>query len=272
MQALALADGLALPPPVLGAHVPPPSDGEDSGDAASDATRFHAGTQEEEPAPPPAAVSSTDGVLQRRRWQQDILASEHRIMARMDHMHTYMQQTVESFNSAPREGLGEVEAKYRVALADLVHTHDAHCHGGASPTFSLKTKYELEGFKLTIFEFRGLIQATADNVCRDTSRFLVCFEFDDIAGQDFANLMVSIRRTGLMKQLFFSDLWQAKSTYVVSLKTALKHFQYLEHEERAHKAVGGLTTALGGIIVKALDYNFSMLCERRRQSVVLFGP
>ena len=37
---LALADGPAPPPPVLGANVPPPGDGEGSGDAASDAARF----------------------------------------------------------------------------------------------------------------------------------------------------------------------------------------------------------------------------------------
>ena len=38
---LALADGPAPPPPVLGANVPPPGDGEDSGAAANDAARFY---------------------------------------------------------------------------------------------------------------------------------------------------------------------------------------------------------------------------------------
>ena len=65
-----------------------------------------------------------------------------------------------------------------------------------------------KGFKLTNFEFRSLfeaIEATADNVFRDTCRFLGCFEHDDVAGHDLPNLVGSIRRTGLMKQLFFSD-------------------------------------------------------------------
>ena len=69
----------------------PPGDGEDSGDAPSDAARFHSTplspeTQEEmeaEPAPPPTAGSSTDGVLQRRRWKQDTTASEDRLVVRM---------------------------------------------------------------------------------------------------------------------------------------------------------------------------------------------
>ena len=67
-----------------------------------------------------------------------------------------------------------------------------------------------------------------------------------------------------MKQLFFSDLWQAKPTYVVSLKSSLNHFfQYLENEERVHRAVGGLTTALGSIM-KALDYDLSMLVRTQK--------
>ena len=89
----------------------------------------------------------------------------------------------------------------------------------------------------------------------------MCFEYDDIAGNDLANLVVSIRRTGLMKHFFFSDLWQAKPAYVVSLKVPLEHFlQYLEKEERVHRAVGGLKTALGSVI-KALDYDLSMFAR-----------
>ena len=67
-----------------------------------------------------------------------------------------------------------------------------------------------------------------------------------------------------MKQLFFSDLWQAKPTCVVWLKVALKHFlQYLEDEGRVHRAVGGLTTALGRV-VRALDYDLSVLVRTQK--------
>ena len=72
---------------MLGASVPPPGDGEDRGDAARGATRVYPETQEDldaEPAPLPAAGSFADGVLQRRRWKQDGLAFEDRLMARMD--------------------------------------------------------------------------------------------------------------------------------------------------------------------------------------------
>ena len=74
----------------------------------------------------------------------------------MDQMQTNTHQTVESSDAALREGLGEVQAKYRVALADFVETYDARRHGGAFPANLLKTNFNLEGFKLTNFEFRGL--------------------------------------------------------------------------------------------------------------------
>ena len=70
----------------------PPGDGEDSGDAANDAAWLYWAplspeTQEEleaEPAPPAAAGPSTDGVRQRRRWKQDALTSEYRLVVRVD--------------------------------------------------------------------------------------------------------------------------------------------------------------------------------------------
>ena len=62
-----------------------------------------------DPTPPPPAE---DGVLQRRRWGQDILASENRLMGRSDGMRSDMHQIAESCNVVLREGLGEVQAKY----------------------------------------------------------------------------------------------------------------------------------------------------------------
>ena len=77
----ALADGPALSLSLFlrWAWPLPPGDGEDSGDAASDAARLYSTPlspetlheMEAERAPPPAAGPSTDGVLQRRRWKQD---------------------------------------------------------------------------------------------------------------------------------------------------------------------------------------------------------
>ena len=65
----------------------------------------------------------------------------------------------------------------------------------------------------------------------------------------------------MTKQLFFSDLWQAKPAYVVSLKVPLEHFlQYLEKEERVHRAAGGLTTVLSRTI-KAFFYDLSMFAR-----------
>ena len=94
---LALAAGPASPPPVLGASVPPPGDGEADPESQEE--------MEAEPAPPSAAGSSTDGVLERRRWKQDVLASEDRLMARMDQLQNFKHQTVESLNAALQEGL-----------------------------------------------------------------------------------------------------------------------------------------------------------------------
>ena len=141
------ADGPAPPLPALGANVPPPGDGEDRGAAASDAARFYSTPVQEEmeaePAPPPAAGPSTDGVSQRRHWKQDTLASEDRLKARLGQTQTNTHQAVESSDAALREGLGEVQAKYRVALADFVETYDARRHGGAFPANLLKTKLQL---------------------------------------------------------------------------------------------------------------------------------
>ena len=90
----ALADGPALSLSLFlrWARPLPPGDGEDSGDAASDAARLYSTplspqTQDEMeagPTPPPAAGPSTDGVRQRLRWEQDSLASEERLVVRMD--------------------------------------------------------------------------------------------------------------------------------------------------------------------------------------------
>ena len=131
-----------------------------------------------EPAPPPTAGPSTDGLLQRRRWKQDALASEDRLMARMDQKQTNMHRAVQYFNAALREGLGKVQAKYRVALADFAETYDSRRRVGAFPANLLKTNVKPEGFKLTNFEFRGLTDATADNVFRDICLFLGCFEHE----------------------------------------------------------------------------------------------
>ena len=92
-------------------------------------------------------------------------------------------------------------------------------------------------------------------------RLLGCFEHCDVAGNDLADLTVSTHRAGLTKQFFFSDLQQAKPAYVVSLKVSLEHFlQYLDKEERVHRAAGGLTTALSSII-KAFYYDLSMFAR-----------
>ena len=51
---------------------------------------------------------------------------------------------------------------------------------------------------------------------------------------------------------------------MVSLKVSLEHsLQYLEKETRVHRAVGGLTTALGSVI-KALDYDLSMFARAQK--------
>ena len=56
------------------------------------------------------------------------------------------------------------------------------------------------------------------------------------------------------------------------MKVPLEHFlQYLEKEERVHRAVGGLTTALGSII-KALDYDLSMFARAQKANVAMLEP
>ena len=106
-----------------------------------------------EPAPPPTAGPSTDGLLQRRRWKQDALASEDRLTARMDQKQTNMHRAVQSFNTALREGLGEVQAKYRVAFADFAETYDSRRRVGAFPANLLKTNSNRKGSNLPTSSF-----------------------------------------------------------------------------------------------------------------------
>ena len=88
---------------------------------------------EAERAPPPATGPSTDGVRQRRRWKQDTLASEDRLMARTDPMQTNTHQAVESLKNCFSRITGEVQVKYREALADFAETYDPRRHGDAVP-------------------------------------------------------------------------------------------------------------------------------------------
>ena len=51
---------------------------------------------------------------------------------------------------------------------------------------------------------------------------------------------------------------------MVSLKVSLEHFlQYLEKEERVHRAVGGLTTAFA-CIIKTMAYDLSMFARAQK--------
>ena len=174
-----------------------------------------------------------EGVVERRRWRQDILASEGRLVARLDETSCEFCQVAQSLNEVLREGPGEVQSKYR--LADIVETYDTRVRGTNFTANHLKTNYKLEDFKLNVFEFRGLALPTAGNPCRDACRFLGCFEFDDSAGHDLGHSMVSIFKGGFIKRL----TWQPKPTYVVSLKVSLQHFvEYFESEERMVGASG----------------------------------
>ena len=64
-----------------------------------------------------------------------------------------MHQAVGSSDAALRERLGEVQAKYRVALAGFAETYDARRHGGTSPGNLLKTNFNLEGLNLPTSSF-----------------------------------------------------------------------------------------------------------------------
>ena len=146
----------------------------------------------------------------------------------------------------------------------LLEDFDRLVHWRAFPANKLDTKYNLEGFKFNTTEFRPRDAQTAENTYRDIRRFRGCFEFDDSAGNDLNHLVVSIFEGGVIKRLIFTDLRQAKTNYVISLKVALKHFvPYLENEERVHRAFGSMTTALGNIL-KAFDGDLSTLVKSKK--------
>ena len=184
-------------------------------------------------------------------------ASESRILSRID-------QVVESFNEILQAGLGEVQAKYEVAFPLWFLDFDPQVNGKNFPNHLLSDNANLEVFKLTIFEFRGLESRTASYIMRDISRFFGCFQFSNEAGMDLPNLLVSIFKHGLLKPLLLSKLWHAKPTYLMSLKWSLKHLlEFLENEERMVRSIGGLTTALS-TIGKALDYELAVMVKNKR--------
>ena len=183
-------------------------------------------------------------------------ASEGRIVAKID-------QVVDTFNEILMAGLGEVSAKYDVALPDWFTEFDIQVNGKNFPNNLLSNNYSIEMFKITILEFRGLNVKTASDIIRDVSRFFGCFVFSNEAGKDIANLVVSIFKHGLLKTLLLSKLWNAKANYLRSLKWSLKHLvDYLENEERILRSFGGLTTALN-TIGKALDYEMSAMVKNK---------
>ena len=137
---------------MLGADVPPPGDGEGSGDAASDAARFLTRLRwalkikkrwkpsphhRQQQAQPPAV------------FFKDVTGSKTLFLLKTDswlgwtETQTKTHQAVGSSDAALREGLGEVQAKYRVALADFVETYDARRRVGAFPVSLLKTNFDL---------------------------------------------------------------------------------------------------------------------------------
>ena len=184
-------------------------------------------------------------------------ASEFRILSRND-------QVVESFNEILQAGLGEVQAKYEVAFPLWFIDFDPQVNGKNFPNHLLSDNDNLEVFKLTMFEFRGLESKTASHIMRDISRFFGCFQFSNEAGQDLPNLMVSIFNHGLLKPLLLSKLRHAKPTYLMSLKWSLNHLlDFLENEERIVRSIGGLTNALI-TIGKALDYELAVMVKNKR--------
>ena len=160
----------------------------------------------------------------------------------------HMSTIVESFNEILKVGLCEVQAKYEVALMDTCRIYTKERHGPKFPKNLMASKYDLESFKVTVFELRGLSAKHAENTNRDMMRFLGSFASSDAAGEDLTNLLVNVFKHCLIKQLLISAFWQSKRNYFSSLKTSLGHFEsFLEKEQRQLRAFGGLTTALANV-------------------------
>lgn len=206
--------------------------------------------QAPQPAPPNPAVPQPAAAPAHDVLAVQLQSLENRILNRMD-------EIVGGFNQVLQVGLGEVQAKYMVALPDWLVDWDPSVQGKNFPPRLLAVNFNIEDFKLVMFEFRGLDSRTATNILRDVRRFLGCFIFPDEAGMDLGHLMVSIFRHGLLRPLLTNKLWNCKQNYLKSLKSSLKHFvEYLENESRMVRAFGGLTTALGSL-ARALDYEMS---------------
>ena len=88
------------------------------------------------------------GAAQDNQLATMIHGSEERILTRID-------EVVGGFNMILQQGLGEVQAKYQVALPDWLLEWNVSRHGKLFPTNKLASNYNLDTFKLTILEFMG---------------------------------------------------------------------------------------------------------------------
>ena len=59
------------------------------------------------------------------------------------------------------------------------------------PANMLRNELQSGRLQLKHLRVRGFDDSTAENAYRDTCRILGCFEFDDVAGTDLSDLMVS---------------------------------------------------------------------------------
>ena len=129
----------------------------------------------------------------------------------------------------------------------------------------MAVNFNIEDFKLTMVEFKGLAARTSANIIRHVTRFLGGYSFPDEADTDLGHLLISIFRSGLIRPLLKNKLWHCKQNYLTSLKSSLNHFaQYIENEAMVFRAFGGLTTALGPL-ARALDYEMAAPTRSKEQ-------
>jgi hypothetical protein len=193
-------------------------------------------------------------------FRQMLLDSEERVVAKIN-------ATVASMNEILMEGLGEVKSRYVVTVADFLEKWDVDVDGKNFPHAVLRTNFNLEAFKINLETRRGLGQKQCDNILRDVTRFLGCFDFDDDAGDDLSHLMVSIYKQQLLCKVCLSPLYRVKESRLYSLKGSLGHLlDYLENVERTVRAFGGLTTALENI-KRSLHWELSPLISEGKASM-----
>ena len=151
-----------------------------------------------------ALICACSEISRRNLWKYHngsfFVESESRVVGQI---RSTTNAVVESMNELLKQGLGEVEAKYDVALLDICSECNVKRRGQKLPTGHLASlgfrKLQGDHFRVP----RPCPEARFQHFPRHPSVFLGSFSFPGVAGDCLPNLLMSIIMAGLLRPWLF---------------------------------------------------------------------